>query len=488
MNISPRIRSKLSEVPDRPGCYLMRDRRGVIIYVGKATSLRRRVLSYFRPAARRRGSPKLRSLIHSAEDIEWIPLRTEAEAALTEGHLIKEYRPRFNVSFRDDKRFLLLRVDLREPLPRFQAVRLNREEGATYFGPYPSSAAVWATLDFLEKHFGLRHCKPRIPDAETHRHCLADIVRFCSAPCIGRVGAEAYRQRVEEACAFLRGERPAYLEELRAAMERAAAKLDFEKAAALRDVRMALQRVVGARRRVVRTPEMEEEAAEAGLRELAAELGLAEPPQRIECYDISNISGTLAVGSLVCAVRGRPHRALYRRFRVRSQTARDDAAMMAEVLRRRFSRLETEGGEWPDLVLVDGGAIQLRAACRELGRFERHVVAVAGLAKRREELYLPGQPQPLRLPAESAALPILQRIRDEAHRFALDYHRRLRARRIRESILDDIPGVGPQKKKALLERFGSVARLRETPTAEIASVPGIGARLAETVKSAISSL
>ena len=248
MKIPERVKRKLDDLPDRPGCYMMRDRRGRIVYVGKAASLRKRVRSYFRDATFRNAPPKLRGLIRSVADIDIIVVRTEAEALLTEGRLIKDYKPRYNVSFRDDKRFLLLRADPDVPFPRLKLCRIRRKDPARYFGPYASSAAARATLDFAEKQFGLRKCTPRIPDRDTYRHCMNDIIRHCSAPCIGTVDETGYHERFEEACAFLRGERPTILQELRDAMGAAAAALDFERAAALRDTWLALCAVNGSRR------------------------------------------------------------------------------------------------------------------------------------------------------------------------------------------------------------------------------------------------
>jgi excinuclease ABC subunit C len=485
MKIPERVRTKLQELPDKPGCYLMRDKRGRIIYVGKARSLRKRVQSYFRPSALRRGSPKLRGLVRSVEDIDLVIVRTEAEAALTESRLIKEYRPRYNVSFRDDKRFLLLRADLGQPFPRLRLCRVKRDEGSEYFGPFPSSAATRATLDFIEKHFGLRKCGPRIPDAETHKHCINDIVRFCAAPCIGKVTPEAYRASVLEACAFLRGKRPKVLQELRERMQAAAAAMEFERAAALRDTVHALNQVVRSRARIASTPEMKRGAASQGVRDLKQLLKLPAVPHLIEAYDISNISGTYAVASMVCSVDGLPRKNLYRRFRIKSVTGSDDPAMMAEVIRRRYSALRDSGGALPGLVLVDGGPTQLAAARGELALLGLVQVPVAGLAKRFELVYVhPAQP-PLELDRNSPALQVLQRLRDEAHRFALDYHQRLRRRRIRESILDDIPGIGARRKQELLKHLGSLRRIEKASEEAIAAVPGIGLATARLIKAAL---
>lgn len=484
MRIPERLRAKLAALTDRPGVYLMRDAAGKVIYVGKASSLRSRVRSYFRQSSWRTGSPKLRGLMDTIHDLDTVELRTEAEASLVEGQFIKDYRPRFNVEFKDDKRFLLLRVQPADPFPRFTACRIRRDDGAVYFGPYASSPAARAALEYIERDFGLRRCRPRVPGPADHRHCLDEILRHCSAPCIGRITPADYAARVQEAIAFLRGRRPERLRALREAMREAAAALDFERAAALRDTLRLLHEAVRRTLRELKTPEIETEEAERGLRDLQTTLGLSAPPRTIECYDISNIQGTLAVGSMVCAVDGHPRRTRYRRFRIRTVEHSDDPAMMAEVLRRRFAHAREPGWTPPDLVLVDGGLTQLRAARAALDETGCADVPTAGLAKKYEEIIAgpPGAERPLRLPHDAPALTILRRLRDEAHRFALTYHRALRSRRIRESALDDIEGVGEARKRQLLAAFGSFARLRAATAEDIAArVPGIGPALAARI-------
>lgn len=476
-----RLRDKLDNLPDKPGCYLMRDRQGRIVYVGKAASLRKRVQSYFRGATWRKADPKLRGLLRSVADLDVLVLRNEAEAILTEGRLIKDYKPRYNIDFRDDKRFLLLRVDPRDPWPSFKAVRLRRDDGATYFGPFASSAAARTTLGFLEKKLGLRRCRPKVPGPVDHRHCIDDIVRYCSAPCVGRITAEDYRERVAQACAFLRGETPAILNEVRDAMAKAAGEQRFEDAAALRDTWLMLRGIVQQRARVAATPGMKEADAEAGIVELQRALALPGLPRTIECYDISNISGTHAVASMVSAVDGIPAPARYRHFRIRTVTQSDDPAMMAEVVRRRFERLTREGGALPDLLIVDGGVTQLAAASAELERLGLVALPVIGLAKRFEEVHVRGRQSPVVFAEGAAALRVLQRTRDEAHRFALTYHRRLRAKRIRESVVDEIPGIGAARKEILLKEFGSVLRLRRATEEQVAAVPGIGPAMARQI-------
>jgi excinuclease ABC subunit C len=475
-------------LPDRPGVYIMRDRTGRVIYVGKAVSLRKRVQTYFRAATLRHADPKLRGLIKSVADLDVLELRTEEEATLTEGRMIKEYRPRYNVSFRDDKRFLLLKIDMKEPFPRLTLARIRKEDGAVYLGPYGSAASARAAQEFVEKRYGLRQCRPRVPTAVDHRHCINDIVRYCSAPCIGAVDRAGYAERVVEACAFLRGERREVLAELEAEMKAAAAERDFERAAALRDTLLKLREALRRRVRGDKSFSVKAEEARAGVLALQAVLGLPAPPEVIECYDISNISGTHAVGSLVCAVHGEPARARYRLFRVKTVEGIDDPGMMAEVIRRRFSRALAERQPLPDLVVVDGGITQLRAARAELDRLGLSSLPAAGLAKRFEELHyeVPGVRSPILLPEDSVALKVLKQIRDEAHRFALTYHRKLRAQRIRDSRLDEIAGIGKKRKAILLSHFGSVRRLRRATPEEIAAVPGIGGEMARVIADALA--
>ena len=480
LQFSDKVKAKLAGLPDKPGVYLMRNRQGKIIYIGKAASLRSRVGSYFRHGTFSKADPKLRGLIRSIDDLDFIELKSEAEALLTESRLIKDYRPRYNVSLKDDKRFLLLRVNLNEPVPRFDAVRLRKDDGARYWGPFASSAVAWASLEFVDKQFGLRRCAPRVPGLEDHRHCLNDIVRFCSAPCIGKVTPEQYRERVLAACAFLDGERREFLEALRQQMAAAAKDMKFEKAAALRDLYLLLRKGIREKARGRKSLHLKKEEAQKGLAELQQRLGLERPPKVIECYDISNISGTLSVASRVVSVEGIPTPARYRMYRIQSVEGADDPASMAEVIRRRFTRALAEKEKLPDLVLVDGGITQLRAARGVLDELGLPTQRVAGIAKQYEELFHDpaNEAAPLRFAPASDALRVIQQIRDEAHRFALTYHRKLRAQKIQESVLDDIPGIGKSRKEKLLAHFGSVARLRRATLEDIAVAPDIGPKMA----------
>lgn len=479
MQLSATIRQKLKDLPDAPGVYMMRGCEGKIIYIGKATSLRKRVQSYFRESTYRRSDPKRRGLMRSIKDFDVLVLKSEADALLTEGQLIKEYKPRYNSFFKDDKRFPLLRIYLNRPFPRFETCRIDKNDGATCFGPYASAAAAKAALEFVEKRFGIRQCRPEQPDAETYKHCHNDIIRHCSAPCVGKVTLEDYRERVDTACAFLRGERPEFIKEVRSEMEAAARKHHFEEAAALRDMMLLLYRAVKEKALVRKTERVKTVEAVEGIRELAKVLGLKRPPHVMECFDISNISGTYAVASMVAAVDGVPVPQRYRRFRIKTVVGSDDPRMMAEAVQRRYSRILKENTRVPDLLILDGGITQLRAARAVLKELGMDLPSI-GLAKQFEEIVLDENPA-IRLPKESKARRVITGLRDEAHRFAISYHRELRAKRIRESALDEIPTIGKSKKELLLKHFGSISRLKRASIEELKSAPGVGAKTAELI-------
>lgn len=535
----PDLQAKLRDVPHLPGVYLMRDRFGKVIYVGKARDLRKRLASYFTPSRLRRADLKTRSLIQSIWSFDLHTVRNETEALLLEGKLIKEFRPRYNVSFRDDKRFLLLKVKLDDPFPRFQLSRLRKDDGARYFGPFAHAGALRTTVAWLNREFGLRNCRPLRPGEHDYRHCSNDIIRNCSAPCIGRIDEAGYRARMLEACRVLEGRSKEALAKLEADMREAAEALDFERAAALRDVLEDLRRTVKPVRSFTRgrgAPRVGEGIDPlADVEELRQLLHLPAAPMLMECFDISNISNNHCVASMVRFRNGVPDSASYRRYRIRTVKGQDDFASMAEVVRRRYSRilLETrdaageamEGSQEsiyealqrvnaeldqepapddsagpdpaatagpragrgrkpvriPDLVIVDGGKGQLSAACAELQRLGLWDLPIIGLAKRQEEIFRPGADAPLVLSHDTGALQLLQRIRDEAHRFANGYHQLLMKRRVQESLLDDCPGVSARRKQLLLKEFGSIARLRRTPEAAIAAVKGIGPALAAEI-------
>ncbi len=489
----------------------MKDRLGSIIYVGKARDLRKRLSSYFLASRKTRADLKTRALIDTIADFEIHLVRSETEALLLEGKLIKDYRPRYNVTFRDDKRFLLVKIQPAEPWPRFVLTRMKKDDGARYFGPFAHSGALRATLGWLNRKFGLRSCRPRDPGENDYRHCNADIIRNCSAPCIRRISREDYLTRVDEACRILEGRgRRELFADLETDMAKAAQRLDFEKAALLRDVLDNLKKTINPARQFTRgrgvptTVKPLEDLADLG-----EALRLPGPPRVMECFDISNVSSNHIVASMVRFTEGRPDNQNYRRYRIRTVAGQDDFASMAEVIRRRYSRILGENFSanpdlaesqedpvelqrrlardgrakilLPDLVIVDGGKGQLSSAVRELRQLGLHDLPVIGLAKQREEVFFPGESDPLLIPHDRGALKLLQRIRDEAHRFANGYNELLYRRRMKESLLDDCPAISPRRKKLLLETFGSVSRIRQATAEEIAALPGISEKTAAAI-------
>jgi len=531
----PDLQKKMHEVPHKPGVYLMRDRFNRVIYVGKARDLRKRVSSYFLPSKLAQADLKTRAMLDATWDFETHTVRSDAESVLLEGKLIKEYRPRYNISFRDDKRFLVVRVDLSEEWPRFRLARFKKDDGSRYFGPYAHAGALRQTLNFMRKKFGVLTFGRGAP---TERELKSSTYQVPVR--LSEIGAEQYRERVAQACEFLEGKSREMIAALEEQMRTAAEKMDFENAAELRNMVADLRSTTKPTRRFTRGSLPSTIDPIADVQALADALHLSDAPRVMECFDISNISTTHVVASMVCFRDGVPDKNNYRRYRVRTVEGQDDFASMAEVVRRRYSRILLEARDvnsdvaefsqensadavarisshlersrgspsqtaeltsrdsstplrsarndesfvavrLPDLIIVDGGKGQLSSACRELQRLGLHDLPIIGLAKEHEEIYRPGRALPLRLPMDSPALRLLQRIRDEAHRFANAYHQLLMKKRVEESILDDCPGVSQNRKNLLLQRFGSVNRLRKATVEEIAATEGIGRKLAEDV-------
>jgi excinuclease ABC subunit C len=541
MPITDHIRNKLSTVPHRPGVYLHKDRFGTVIYIGKARDLRKRVSQYFHPSRRMGWDLKFNALVDAIHDFDWHTVKNEAESLLLESRLIKEFQPRFNIDLKDDKRFLLLKVNLNDPIPRFTLTRLRKDDGCLYFGPFAHSGSVRRALTLMRRKFKLRGCRPLHPNESDYRHCLYGNLQHCTAPCIGNVTREQYLEQVRAGIGFLEGHTEELRSELESEMRKAAANLEFEKAAQLRDALEDLKRTTLKTEKFERIPYTLPVAVhpESDLRELGRLLGLAEPPARIEGFDISNISGTFIVSSMVSFWHGRPDRSNYRRFRMKTVRTQDDFASMAETIQRRYSRLQREvkastasaspltpvsapgpgslddteelaeespedaptaesiaaesaerpwlpkitaGPRLPDLILIDGGKGQLNAACAELAQLGLSHIPILGLAKEFEEIHLPGEKDPLRPGLDSPAVKLLQRVRDEAHRFANTYNAQLRLKKISESVLDEFPGIGDARKKALLRRFGSIQRLRLAAIHEIEQVDGFGGTMAQALK------
>ena len=631
-------RPRPGEIPTDPGVYRFRDKDGRVIYVGKAKNLRQRLSSYFHYVAALHHLTA--TMVRTGASVEWTVVTTEVEALQLEYSWIKEFDPRFNVKYRDDKSYPYLAVTLGEEYPRAQVMRGAKRKGTRYFGPYAHAWAIRETLDLALRVFPVRTCSSGVftRAGQVGRPCLLGYIDKCSAPCVGRVDAQRHREIAEDFCDFMAGETGRFMNRLTGEMKAAAAELDFERAARLRDDIGALERVLeksavvlpdatdadvfalaedelevavqlfhvrGGRVRGQRgwvaerdaetTPDVVEHllqqvyGSEAGdavprevlvpvlpddaealslwlsalrgsrvdlrvprrgdkrtlmetvarnakqslarhkvtragdlttrsqaLQQLQDTLELDEAPLRIECFDISHVQGTQVVGSMVVFEDGLPRKSEYRRFIVRGDEtgATDDTAAMHEVLTRRFRRGQREEAEVaqrdavaaaadddspevgarparfayrPNLVVVDGGLPQVNAAARALADCGVVDVAVVGLAKRLEEVWVPGVEYPVVLPRTSEGLYLLQRLRDEAHRFAITFHRQRRSKAMTTSQLDGIPGLGEKRRKALLKQFGSVKKIRAASVDQLSDVPGIGPALAAVVAAQLGS-
>jgi excinuclease ABC subunit C len=475
--LSPKAKAR--RAPHTPGVYLMKDAAGLVVYVGKAKDLKKRLASYFVP--RQRMTPKVAAMMDTVADMEWHEVRSETEALLLEGKLIKRWRPRWNILFRDDKQFPQVRVDLADALPKFRIVRARTTDACRYFGPFPHQQAVRRTLNEMRKKFGilLADSTPTAQPDGTWK--LYDDARSEIQKHANVVTTEEYAARVTEACAFLEGKVETWGEQVEADMRKAAAERDYEKAASLRDLLDALKRTTEKSRRFLRENPLPRRDEAGALTSLAAALGLERPPATAECFDISHISGTLAVASMVRFVDGQADKSGYRRFKIKSFEGNDDFRSMQEVVGRRYTRLHEEHRAFPELVIIDGGLGQVGAA---LAAFKEHDLApppLIGLAKREETIVFPDGRE-LKLPRHDVGLALLMRIRDEAHRFANDFNAELRSRKLRESLLDEMPGLGPKRKDALLAHFGSIQKLRKATAEEIAEVAGLSDKLAGEVK------
>ncbi|WP_090057431.1 excinuclease ABC subunit UvrC [Lentzea fradiae] len=623
-------RPAVGTIPEAPGVYKFRDAGGRVVYVGKAKSLRSRLNSYFADLAGLH--PRTRQMVTTAASVEWTVVTTEVEALQLEYNWIKEFDPRFNVRYRDDKSYPVLAVTLHEEYPRLHVYRGPRKKGVRYFGPFAHAWAIRETLDLLLRVFPARTCSAGVFKRHNQigRPCLLGYIDKCSAPCVGKVSADEHRDIVLDFCDFLAGKTDHMIRRLEREMTAAAEELEFERAARLRDdlgaLRRAMEkqavvlgdgtdadvmafaqdelevsvqvfhvrggRVRGQRGWVVDKVEAVDDAAivdqfimqfygdnaestprevlvpvlpddaaaledllseqrgsrvgirvpqrgdkralmetvarnaseafaqhklrragdltarSAALQEIQDALALDTAPLRIECIDISHVQGTDVVASLVVFEDGLARKSEYRRFAVREAATEGDVASIAEVVRRRFQAMlretasadpgskpgiDPETGKPrkfaypPNLLVVDGAAPQAAAAADVLAELGITDVAVVGLAKRLEEVWVPGEPDPVILPRTSDALYLLQRVRDEAHRFAIAYHRQKRSKRMTASELDGVPGLGETRKAALLKHFGSVKKLRQATVDEISGVPGVGRRTAEAVVASLAT-
>ena len=483
MNLSDKILEKLQSTPNKPGCYLLRDIDGKIIYIGKAKELKKRLQFYFRPSSYRNSHLKNRSLIKSISSFDYIVVKSEAESILLEGNLIKEHQPYYNILWKDDKRFVNIKIDVQRPFPTISTCRIRKKDGSIYFGPYINSYAAKVAVDFIQRFFGLKRCTDRIPNDISYRHCNDDIIANCSAPCIKSISNKSYRNNVQEAIAFLKGERIDMFKNIREEMNNYSSNQNYEKAAAYRDLLQDLQKTVKSRVNLKRTPKMSQSISSKGLHELKIALDLKSLPLTIECFDISNISGTSSVGSMVVLKNGIPKPNLYRKYKIKSVNGIDDPASMAEVVSRRYNRLLRIDANMPNLIIVDGGITQLRAAHMALVRLNLGDIKIVGLAKKYEEIIwdIKNNSSSIRLTDFPNALEIITHLRDEAHRFAINFHRSLRSKRVLSSQLDEISGIGAKKKKDLLNHFGSISRIKKSSIEELVNVNGIGSVMAKVI-------
>jgi excinuclease ABC subunit C len=592
------LHEKVMGLPDAPGVYLFRDKRGRVLYIGKALSLKKRVNSYFGESS---GGPErlqIAPMVEQIADLEFILTENELEALILESNLIKTHKPRYNIVLKDDKHYPFLKLDTNDSFPWVQVVRRIKDDGALYYGPYVPSTAMWDVLALVNKTIPLRKCR----SIEGRKLCLEYHLGRCLGPCEGLIGQKEYGELVEQARLLLEGKDRELTKRLEQRMHQVAEALEFEQAAKYRDqiaslrqvferqkvisprgedqdvfglaqeggeaqvqlflirrgrligretftfqlgaetasslltslikqfylgsrdipreillshpledaplieawltsranrrvellvpkrgrkarlVQMALKNAEGALALSLRSSQSREQA----LKELQEVLGLPAPPRRIEAYDISNISGTLAVGSQVVWEDGKAKKSAYKRYKIKTVEGPDDFAMMAEVLRRRLQRVQEM--PLPDLTLLDGGRGQLNAAlavARELGHDSLQMVS---LAKEEELVFHPARPRPIALPERSRARQLLQQIRDESHRFALTYHRHLRGKSALRSLLDDIPGIGARRRRALLTRFGSLRGLREASIEDLRRAAGISESLAETIHDVVGAV
>lgn len=401
-----KLKEKILSAPKSPGVYLLRDAAGSVLYVGKAKALKKRLLSYLGPGL----SPKTIALMRKARDLQVRLTPSEDMALLLEASLIRELKPRYNVSLRDDKSFPLVKIS-REDFPAIYITRSKDSGAGRYLGPYTNVKLLKNALKIIRRSFPYRSCK-RMPK----QHCLYQRINLCPAPCIGRVSRKEYRRVINNIILILEGKTDLLIRGLTKLMRDKSRAMDFEAAASARDQIAVLCEGAFGPSEANRKKELED---------LKNRLGLKILPEKIEGFDVSNISGSEAVGAMVSFHNGSPDKNNYRRFRIKSVQGIDDYKMLAEVLRRRYSRIITEGGVLPDLALIDGGKGHLQAAARQLKELQLKL-PLAGIAKKEEHVYAAGRSQPLNFPKDSPALNLIRRVRDEAHRFALAYHHVLR--------------------------------------------------------------
>ena len=476
--VSSRLKEKVRNLPHTPGVYLMKDRFGNVIYVGKAKDLRKRVSTYFQPSRKRLvAQPKVRSMLPLIVDLDIIEVKSETEALLLEGKLLKEYKPRYNTEFVDDKFFLMVKVDVQNPIPIFKLTRNRNDHQAHYYGPFVHAQMLRKTLSEMRLKFGILLDDARPEEISSGTYRMYDDVRREIYGHENVVTVDQYRSRVESACRFLEGKSREWIIDLEQEMQQAAEDREYERAAELRDLVRSMRQTLERTKKFVNTANLKESPTDT-LERLQTALDLESPPNHIECFDISHVSGSFVVASMVCFKNGKPSRGDYRRFRIKNFVGNDDFQSMEEVVGRRYQRLHREERPMPDLIVIDGGKGQVTAALRAFLVLDIQPPPLIGLAKKMETIIFPDNRSPLNLPHDDSALFLLQRARDEAHRFANTFNADLRSKKIRESVLDDFPGLGQVRKRDLMNHFKSIDRLKKASVKEIREVQGFGPKLA----------
>ena len=472
------IISRIKSFPDKPGTYLMHDAAGSIIYIGKAKSLKKRVSSYFRHAGF--ASPRLRKLVDSICDISIIRTETEVEALILENKLIKLYQPFFNVDLKMNERYPYIKIT-HEKFPRLLITRhREQDDDSIYIGPFVRVYEVRELLRLIERYMPLRKCGGELRVSESSRPCMRYALGKCPAPCACHCSEKDYKDRAADIIMLLQGQGAALVEKFRKRMDGAAAKLDFEEAARLRDTIRAIWRFSRQRNTIPDMPSSRENFLET-LTGLQKAFSLPTIPWRIDGFDISHTAGGETVGVVVVFEQGFPNPSLYRRFNINGDYGIDDFRSMKETLIRRYKKSLDGQEPLPQLILIDGGPVQLAFAIEALNELGITDIPIIALAKEFEEVYLPGKKEPVRLDRSDHALRLLQYVRDEAHRYAITSHRRKRGKSFSRSKLEEVPGIGRAKAAQLITRFGSARAILDAPKSELASTPGIGKALAERI-------
>lgn len=473
----------IRKFPDRPGVYLMHDSSGKTIYVGKAKSLKKRVASYFRHSGF--ASARLARLVSDVSDISTIRTESDAEAMILESRLIKLYQPFFNVELKMGEKYPFIKVT-QEDFPRAVVTRNRQSDGAVYIGPFVRVRDLRELLRLSERYFALRTCTAPIESGKPSRQraCMRHVLGHCLAPCVEGCTASEYRERVADLVLLMSGKGADLASKLHKRMDAAASRMEFEEAARKRDMIRAIWRV--SRQRLSTPAMLESDVPDwVPLKRLQEALGLPVLPWRIDGFDISHTAGENTVGVAVVFEQGVSNPSLYRRFNIKTVEDVDDFRSMEETLRRRYGRCLSGQEPMPQLIMIDGGPVQLDFARRALAELGLDSIAALALAKREEEIYVPGRKEPIRLDANDPGLKLLERVRDEAHRFAITSHRKKRESKFKKSVLEEIPGLGKNRVAQLLSRFGSVRAIAKLKQDELAGAPGVGPVLAERIMRAL---